>query len=261
MAQQVQPVRIGADVDSRFIQIAYHERREGDTIDNRPGAIRAWLRRQSAPAALAVEATGPYHQALVEQAHAHGITVYLINPFQLHHYRQGIGQRHKTDRADARLLARYLAHEEPELRPWTPPPPGQRQAWQLLKRRAQVVRARTLLTQSLADVEGVDRQIRAVQRRFEALESALEHRVHELLRQAGWQHAYRRCRSIPGLGSLSAAALVLAYHRGPFPKADSLVAFLGLDIRVRESGRHVGHQKLTKQGDAEYRRLLHNAAR
>jgi transposase len=42
--------------------------------------------------------------------------------------------------------------------------------------------------------------------------------------------------------------------------AEKLVAFLGLDVRVKQSGRWQGRCKLTKKGDGEVRRLLYNAA-
>jgi len=54
---------------------------------------------------------------------------------------------------------------------------------------------------------------------------------------------------------------VAFYHRGDFRSADSFVAFMGLDVRVRESGRYRGQRKLTKKGNPEIRRLLFNAAR
>ncbi|MQM38521.1 hypothetical protein KBTX_02532 [wastewater metagenome] len=34
-----------------------------------------------------------------------------------------------------------------------------------------------------------------------------------------------------------------------------------MDVRLRQSGGYEGQSKLTKQGESEYRRLLHNAAR
>ncbi len=37
------------------------------------------------------------------------------------------------------------------------------------------------------------------------------------------------------------------------------MAFIGLDVRVRESGSYKGKRKLTKRGDAEIRRLLYCA--
>ena len=44
-------------------------------------------------------------------------------------------------------------------------------------------------------------------------------------------------------------------------KSDSFIAFMGLDVRVRESGYFKGRRKLTKRGNPEMRRLLFNAAR
>lgn len=260
MAQRVQAVMTGADVDSRSIVIARHGEKTTTRIENSRQAIRDWLKQQPGLLCLAVEATGCYHIDLVELAHAHGVEVYLINPFQLTHYRKSVGVRVKTDPCDARLLARYLAHEQDSLRRWQPPPKGQRQAWRLLHRRAKLVKARQILQQSFEGMTGFGRECRALWQRLARLEKALEARLFALLQQLGWGTAWRRCQSICGIGPLSAAALVIAYHRGAFRHADAFVAFLGLDVRIRQSGRYTGQAKLTKQGDSEARRVLHNAA-
>jgi transposase len=55
-------------------------------------------------------------------------------------------------------------------------------------------------------------------------------------------------------------ALVASWRRGQFRSVDAFIAFLGLDVRVRQSGRWQGRCKLTKKGDSEVRRLLFNAA-
>ena len=75
----------------------------------------------------------------------------------------------------------------------------------------------------------------------------------------GWAKQ-QRCRAIPGIGPLTAMAMVAAYHRGPFRSIDAFIAFMGMDVRVRESGQWRGQCKLTKKGDPELRRLLFNAA-
>ncbi|SDG32161.1 transposase, partial [Phytopseudomonas seleniipraecipitans] len=54
--------------------------------------------------------------------------------------------------------------------------------------------------------------------------------------------------------------LNMAFLRGTFRNSDAFIAFLGLDVRMKESGRYCGQRKITKQGDPEIRRLLHNAA-
>jgi len=73
---------------------------------------------------LGVESTGDYHRLLAERAHARGITVYVLNPHDVHHYARALGRRAKTDRVDAALLARYLAQEHAGLHPWQPADPG-----------------------------------------------------------------------------------------------------------------------------------------
>ena len=51
-----------------------------------------------------------------------------------------------------------------------------------------------------------------------------------------------------------------AWYRGAFSNSDAFIAFLGLDVRVRESGKFRGRRKLTKRGESELRRLLYCAA-
>ncbi|MGH8196277.1 MAG: transposase [Woeseiaceae bacterium] len=79
-------------------------------------------------------------------------------------------------------------------------------------------------------------------------------------RALGWETQVRRCQAIPGVGSLTALAIVATYHRGQFRNDDAFIAFMGMDVRVRESGRFRGRRKLTKKGEPELRRLLFNAA-
>ena len=54
--------------------------------------------------------------------------------------------------------------------------------------------------------------------------------------------------------------MVATYQRAQFRNDDAFIAFMGIDVRVRESGQYRGRRKLTKQGAPELRRLLFNAA-
>lgn len=84
----------------------------------------------------------------------------------------------------------------------------------------------------------------------------IERHITTLIRELGWWSDYQYCLSIPGIGSGNASALVAAYHRGSFAGSDAFVSYLGLDVRIRESGRFKGRRKLTKRGEPELRRLL-----
>ena len=70
----------------------------------------------------------------------------------------------------------------------------------------------------------------------------------------------QRCKALEGVGDLTAYALVMAFLRGDFRNSDAFVAFLGMDVHVKDSGTRTGKRKLTKKGDSETRRLLYCAA-
>ena len=260
MAQAVSMVSYGADVDSRFIQINIHGQDAVEKIENTPKAIRAWLKASSAPARLALEATGAYHLELVDQAHKAGMTVYVVNPRAIRQYREGVSQRAKNDRCDARLIARFIDREHDELRPHTPLNGRQRRAWQLLKRRATLVKSRQQVQQSLSGVTSLQPPLKQALAELDRLIALIERQIEALLKELALWDLVECCKSVQGIGKVTAMALAIAFDRGDFKSADAFVAYLGMDVRVRDSGKFTGQRKLTKKGDGEYRRLIYNAA-
>ncbi|AKF52631.1 Transposase [Pseudomonas syringae pv. syringae HS191] len=57
-----------------------------------------------------------------------------------------------------------------------------------------------------------------------------------------------------------AIAWSLLFSEASSAERTPLSRFLGLDLRVSKSGQSDGPRRLTKRGDPEARRLLHNAA-
>ncbi|WP_285797941.1 IS110 family transposase, partial [Metapseudomonas resinovorans] len=251
---------IGIDVAKDNLSLYRADQDQAGTLANEPRAIAAWLRTLPKDCGLAIEATNTYHVAVATLAHKRGHRVYVIDGYRLSNYRKGVGGRVKNDLCDARLLARYLAHEQHQLRPWCPPSRVYRKLQALLHRRATLVRSMTALRLSFAQ----DRQLKAaldtVLQPMKGLQRQLERALTATLQEAGLAEQAQRCQAIEGIGPLTAAALGLAFLRGTFRSGDAFIAFLGLDVRVRESGRYIGRRKLTKQGDPEIRRLLYTAA-
>lgn len=260
MAMQVEPRDIGVDVSKAELVCAAHGEDRIETVANDKRSIRRWLKSLPKHTCLAVEATNSFHMELVEQAWRLGLKVYVVNGYQLNQYRESIGTRAKTDAGDARLLARYLNREKDELRLWNPPPKAYRRIQTLLTRRASLVQARTALRQSFESLPEARSSSAALIRHMDRLEQLLCKRLREAAREAGWWPQVRRIQAIEGIGPINAIALVMAYHRGDFCSSDAFVAFLGLDVKVRDSGTQKGKRKLTKKGPREIRRLLHNAA-
>ena len=260
MAKRVVRRTYGVDVAKAWLDIYCSDTEAVERIDNTPEAVDAWLRGGTSQARIAVEATNRFHEVFVERAHAQGHAIYVVDALKLCRYREAVGRRAKTDRQDAVLLARYLQQEHAELQRWQPQNPQQTRLWRLLKRRATLVKTTTRLRQSLADLDGLDTAALDLIRHCQQLIGQLERELQRYARQLDWDNDLRCCRGIPGVGPITALALVATFHRYNFRSADALVAFMGLDVRVRDSGTFRGRRKLTKKGEPELRRVLYNAA-
>lgn len=251
----------GIDASGDELVIATWPASTVQTIANEPTSIADWLERLPEEAAIGIEATGRCHGVLADMATGQGRMVYVLNPRDVKLYAQAVGQRGKTDRQDAQVMARYIAHEQAQLRPYVIPEEAVRTIQMLLGRRAQVSAIRVRLRQSLAQAYGLEE---CAQNALKALEAIIR-RIDSLLRDILTRHAQRRQRwerlcTLPGVGPIVGACLVSLFERISFQTPDALVAFSGLDPRPCESGPRRGRRVLTKRGPAELRRLLYIAA-
>ena len=69
--------------------------------------LLAGQRAQGWEVLAVVEATGGYERALVEALCAAGLPIAVVNPKRVRAYAKALGIRAKTDRLDARVIARY----------------------------------------------------------------------------------------------------------------------------------------------------------
>jgi transposase len=255
-------IRMGVDTARDWLDIHRSDTDRVERIDNTPAAITACLEQfRRSQLSVAIESTGSYHQAFCEEALQRGCQVYLVNARHLYHYRQALNVRAKTDAMDARLLCRYLTAEEGHLQPLKLRDKRQIALWSAIKRRAQVVQQRTALRQSLTGLDKpLARQVTKMLAQMTVVIDALQDQALALARALGWDKDLKILESITGVGELTALGLTAMIHRGEFASVDSFIAFIGLDVRVNESGQHKGKGRVTKHGDPEIRRLLFNAA-
>ena len=260
MAKPITPVMVGVDVSKAELVIARSDSKDLERIANTAQAIGGWLKTLAGRTKIALEATGTYHRTLATLAHQAGVELYLLDGYRLNRYRDGVGNRAKTDPADARLILRYLSKELSDLKPWVPPHDAFYRIQSLLRRRASLVHTRITLTQSLDDMPDLKSASKRLSNNIKDIERLIERRLKEAMAEVGWQSDAQRCKAIEGIGDLTSVALANTFHRGEFKNSDAFVAYLGMDVRVRDSGKQVGRRKLTKKGDPELRRLLYNAA-
>ena len=197
--------------------------------------------------------------------------------------------RAKTDRLDARTLARLLAAGELDA-VWVPDE-WTRAMRRRLARRSQLVRARTRAKNEIhavvirrlkgrppvSDVFGVtgrrwladlvlpddEREtIAGCLRHVDFLDGEVAAVDRVIARQALGSEHVLRLMSVPGVSVITASTFVAAIgdiHR--FASARQLVGYLGLDPRVRQSGTAPArHGHITKQRSAPVRHVLVEAA-
>lgn len=255
---QTPEVFIGVDVAKAQVVAAAHEGAIAlRSVSNDAPSLRRWLAQLPQGAVLGVESTGAYHQLLVQLAHQRGLRAYVLNARDVYFYARGLGVRGKTDRVDARLIARYLAEHHARLHPWRPSSTAQRQIEDLLRRRAQAVKHQAALRLSFSTTEGLEPAWRALQDQFAALLKALDARIAQLLESdAQLAEDARRLRSIVGVGPQGSAMLAVPFNRLAFRNADAVVAYSGLDPRPHDSGSRHGRRHLSKRGPAALRRQV-----
>lgn len=252
---------VGVDVASAHLDVVVHGQTNVRRYANTHEGISQLLRSLRRGCVLALESTGRYHTALAQAAHAAGLHVYVLNPLDARRYAQSVGQRGKTDRIDALVLARYVWREHEQLRQWQPPTASQAQLRELIAHRATLVRQRSALAQSgshhkmLASLDAP--VLKALQQAIEHIDAQLEMAIQA---DPSSRQAFGHITSVPGLGLVCGSLLVMLFGRMQECSADAVIAFTGLDPRPNDSGKKTGQRRLSKRGWPEIRRLLYAAA-
>jgi transposase len=255
---------IGIDVGSRFLDAAASEAaalppRVANTTDGIARLVAAL--RALAVALVVLEATGNYHRPLLAALLAADIPVSVLNPAQLAAFRRSQLGRHKTDRADAQLLARFAALHHDELRRATVDEPDLARLRALVGYRDDLVTRRTALrnqhhhaqwageatvvTWLEGDLAEVERRLGEVEAAIAAL-LATRPETPVLLAQAG-------------VGVLTAAAVLAYLPPGVLGNPRAAAAYAGVHPRHEQSGQR-DRSRLSKQGCAPLRRYLYLAA-
>lgn len=245
---------VGVDVAMDELVILQSSTRQ--TIANRSGAIGKWLRTLPAGASVAMESTGRYHQTLASLSKAAGLHVYVLNAKDVWFFAKGEGRRGKTDRVDAEVIRNYLRDHIERLHEWTPGSPAQREIDALLRRRQTLERHATAVRQSLSDLPAMKKQLIALEAAANGALAAIDRRVQELV-SGDEQMASKQAllETVVCIGPQTSAALAALLARMPFRKADSLIAYAGIDPRPNDSGKRRGERHLTKRGPSYLRRL------
>jgi transposase len=218
--------------------------------------------KASEPAAVLVvmEATGTYWMRLALTLYRAGYAVSVINPSQAHYFARALLKRGKTDALDAEVLAHLAATFEPKL--WQPPPAIYEELYQRLVQRDELIEMLTQVRNQHHALQKRGQVVAAVVARQEALIAFVEDQLAALEAEIAaaypmdeeWAQASARLQTIPGIGAVTAAWLLVATHNFSVSGTpEALAAYAGLvpiphesgtSIRGRAGIGHRGHKRL-----------------
>ncbi len=133
---------VGIDVAKHTLAVALSTEEQWSRANDAQGIAALCARMaELTPALVVLEASGSYARALSVALYAAGIEVRVINPRQVHHFARALGQQAKTDRIDARMLARFAQNVQPPAREM--PEPQREELKALVNRRNQLLQMLT----------------------------------------------------------------------------------------------------------------------
>lgn len=225
------------------------------TVPNNAAGITRLLQRTDAACAWVVEPTGRYSELVVAHAQHAGRRVLLAEPKRAKAFLAAVAPRAKTDRVDSYGLALYgLATA---LRPFPVKSEAMAKIEQLLAARKGISESLARLRQQEAALPYAATHLSAAIAALQGEQQAIDRELAGLTRQ---EEAVARLQTIPGVGPVTAATVASCLTSKAFAHPDQFVAYVGLDVRVRDSGQQRGKRRLSHQGDAEIRRLLYLCA-
>lgn len=225
-------------------------------------AFLAWLPAASTPW-VCLEATGIYSEALALFLAERRISVSVVNPARIAAFAKTELTRAKTDKGDAKLIARFCHEKRESLLPFIPPPANLR-ALQALVRRLDNLMEMQQMERNRLDVASpvvapsLRKTLETLTAQIAEIREAIRQHIDE---DPDLKQRRDLLESIPGIGEATAAAMLgLLGDLSRFDQAKQAAAFAGLCPRPRESGTMVGRTRLSKTGDALLRKLLYMPA-
>lgn len=208
-----------------------------------------------------MEATGVYYEALANYLVDEKCKVSVLNPAQIAAFASSALSRVKTDKTDAKLIARFCQAMQPPL--FTPLPANIRQLQALVRRLESLKdiqqQERNRLDVSLpVVVPSIHTILTTIEAEIKLITRAIQSHIND---DPDLRQQSDLLNSIPGLGKITTALLLAEIPFDRHEGAKSVVAFAGLNPKPNESGSSVrGKGRISKTGSSRLRAGLYMPA-
>jgi len=254
----IAPGTVGIDIAKQHLDVF-----EGGRVvrlPNTPAAIAALVAQwPHKPQRVLFEAAGAYDLALRQTLEAAGIPFARVNPARARDFARAAGFLAKTDALDAKMLAAMAQCLNPP--PTTAAEPERQHLVMLHKRRDQLVATRQQERTRRHDAPpeiaaDIDRHIAWLSTEIAALQTRIARLIaaHQELKQSA-----RQMRSAPGIGPVTATALIALLPELGRRSPQTIAALAGLAPLNNDSGQHRGKSQI-RGGRKRVRDALYMAA-
>lgn len=210
-----------------------------------------------------MEATGVYYEDLAYFLNSKNETVHVILPNKSKKFAESLGLRAKTDKIDAKMLGRMGV--ERKLRKWSPCSAlfrnlrfFTRERESLKQDRARAKNQLHALKHSYASEQKTKKRLEAkikfTDEQIEQVESDIEKLIES---DKPLSEKVKKILTIPGIG-INTLAPIIAETNGfaAMQNIKQLTSYSGYDVRIRESGKWKGKNKISKKGNSHIRAVL-----
>jgi transposase len=252
---------VGIDVSKATLDVAFAV--DGDLVQvtNDEAGIGELVARlvKDAPELVVLEATGGYESLVAAAVAEKGVAVAVVNPRQVRDFAKATGVLAKTDRIDARVLARFAEAVQPEPRPLRTP--EAKELEEFLSRRRQIVDMLTMEKNRLA-IASAEHMKKSLKKHIAWLQEALRRAdddIDKAVRASpAWREQEDLLRSVPGIGPVSARTLLAELPELGTLTRKRIAALVGVAPLNRDSGAMRGTRRCWG-GRAIVRQVLYMA--
>ena len=251
---------VGIDVAKDELVVAVRPALAQWAVANTPAGLAELVTRVHAlaPQSVVLEATGGYERACAAALATAGLPVAVVNPRQVRDFAKAPGQRAKTDRLDAAVLALFAERVSPQIRAL--PTEAQADLAALLLRRRQLTEMLVAEKNRL----GLARQ--AIRGSLQKHIAYLERELHIADRDLGeaieasplWRAQDDLLQSVPGIGPVASRTLLADLPELGQLSRRAIAALVGVAPMAHDSGAMRG-QRAIAGGRAAVRTVLYMA--
>lgn len=235
--------------------------------DNGFFSLENWAekhRDKSIEESYTLEFTGVYYERLAYYLKQKGKVVHMVIPSKSKKYCESLSMVSKTDKLDAQALC-WMGLER-KLKAWEPVSLIFLSLRTLTREREELLREKTVVQNQM---HATGRKVvghQTTMARYEARLDLILVQIKEIgkeIKKLITEHEeldqkFKNVMTIPGV-ALTTAATVIAETNGfsAILNQKQLTSYAGLDVKLKESGKYKGKSKISKQGNAHIRRVLH----